>query len=147
MTWLLEQFVSQVPGVVRALLLSRDGLKLLHSGGEDARDWADTLSAAASGLASMAANVPGPGGEKRLPQQLIVEREDCLLFLQSAGRGTTFPNMPGNARGGVDTVLCVMTDPDAGSGTVGYEMGRLIGQFAPHMRVAARTDIGGGDVR
>ncbi|MFD5469614.1 roadblock/LC7 domain-containing protein [Streptomyces sp. NPDC127105] len=145
MAWLLNQFTATVPGVTHALLLSRDGLKLLTS--EIHRDWADELAAALCGLASLAQNITGPIGKKAAPQQIIIEREDCLIFIQSAGTSDAFKGHPGNTRGTVDTVLGVITRPDAKVGTVGYETGRLVAQFAPYMVTPVRQDALSGDAR
>ncbi|MER7933023.1 MULTISPECIES: roadblock/LC7 domain-containing protein [unclassified Streptomyces] len=141
MAWLLRQFASDIPGVTHAVLLSRDGLRLLDSDVE--KDWADELAAAFSGVASIAANISGPHRTKRPARQVIVEREDCLFFLQGAGRSAAFDNHPGNERGAVDTILAVITAPDADAGTVGFEMGRLVAKFAPYMVIPVRVGTGG----
>ncbi|MER6847695.1 roadblock/LC7 domain-containing protein [Streptomyces flaveolus] len=141
MAWLLEQFASERPGVAHAVLLSRDGLRLLDSNVD--RDWADELSAALSGVASLAANITGPSSKKRPAKQVVIEREDCLFFVQSAGRSAVFDNHPGNERGAVDTILAVIATPDADAGTVGYEMGRLVQKFAPYMQIPVRVGTGG----
>ncbi|MET8571919.1 roadblock/LC7 domain-containing protein [Streptomyces sp. NPDC004783] len=141
MAWLLRQFASDVPGVTHAVLLSRDGLRLLDSDVD--KDWADELSAALSGVASLAANITGPTHKKRPAGQVVIEREDCLFFVQSAGRSGAFEGHPGNERGAVDTVLAVIATPDADAGTVGYEMGRLVQKFAPYMLIPVRVGTSG----
>ncbi|MFJ9085896.1 roadblock/LC7 domain-containing protein [Streptomyces sp. NPDC102384] len=141
MAWLLRQFAIEVPGVTHAVLLSRDGLRLLDS--EVDKDWADELSAALSGVASLASNITGPNHEKSPARQVIIERDDCLFFVQSAGRSAAFDNHPGNDRGVVDTVLAVIAAPDADVGTVGFEMGRLVQKFAPYMHIPVRGGTGG----
>ncbi|MCX2969400.1 MULTISPECIES: roadblock/LC7 domain-containing protein [Streptomyces] len=141
MAWLLRQFASDTLGVTHAVLLSRDGLRLLDSDVE--KDWADELSAAFSGVASLAANITGPSRKKRPPTQVVIEREDCLFFVQSAGRSAAFDNRPGNERGEVDTILAVIATTDADAGTVGYEMGRLVHKFAPYMLIPVRVSTGG----
>ncbi|MEV7796545.1 roadblock/LC7 domain-containing protein [Streptomyces sp. NPDC087512] len=141
MAWLLRQFASDVPGVTHAVLLSRDGLRLLDSDVD--KDWADELSAALSGVASLAANITGPTHKKRPAGQVVIEREDCLFFVQSSGRSAAFEGHPGNERGAVDTVLAVIATPDADAGTVGYEMGRLVQKFAPYMLIPVRVGTGG----
>ncbi|MFD4479881.1 roadblock/LC7 domain-containing protein [Streptomyces sp. NPDC058471] len=140
MAWLLRQFAEEVPGVTHAVLLSRDGLRLLDS--EVDKDWADELSAALSGVASLASNITGPSHKKRPAKQVVIERDDCLFFVQSAGRSAAFDNHPGNERGVVDTVLAVIATPDADAGTAGYEMGRLVQKFAPYMRIPVRVGTG-----
>ncbi|AJE87502.1 hypothetical protein SLNWT_7126 [Streptomyces albus] len=143
MTWLLRQFAAEVPGVTHAVLLSRDGLRLLDS--EVDKDWADELSAALSGMASLAANITGPSHARRPVRQIIVERDDCLVFVQSAGRSVVFEGHPGNERGEVDTVLAVIATADADAGRVGYEAGRLVARFAPFMKIPVRVGTGTGE--
>ncbi|MEV3973325.1 roadblock/LC7 domain-containing protein [Streptomyces sp. NPDC050698] len=141
MVWLLHQFASETPGVTHAVLLSRDGLRLLDSDVD--KDWADELSAALSGVASLAANITGPSHKKRPAQQVIIERDDCLFFVQSAGRSAAFDNHPGAERGEVDTILAVIATRDSDAGTVGFEMGRLVAKFAPYMVIPVRVGTGG----
>lgn len=141
MAWLLRQFASDVPGVTHAVLLSRDGLRLLDSDVD--KDWADELSAALSGVASLAANITGPSHKKRPARQVIIERDDCLFFVQSAGRSAAFDNHPGNERSEVDTILAVIATTDADAGTAGFEMGRLVQKFAPYMLIPVRVGTGG----
>lgn len=140
MAWLLRQFADEVPGVTHAVLLSRDGLRLLDS--DVAKDWADELSAALSGVASLASNITGPSHLKRPARQVVIERDDCLFFVQSAGRSAAFEGHPGNERGVVDTVLAVVTTAHADAGTVGFEMGRLVQKFAPYMQIPVRVGTG-----
>ncbi|MCM8555435.1 roadblock/LC7 domain-containing protein [Streptomyces sp. STCH 565 A] len=141
MVWLLRQFASETQGVTHAVLLSRDGLRLLDSDVD--KDWADELSAAFSGIASLAANVSGPTHRKRPAGQVVIERDDCLFFVQSAGRSAAFDNHPGDERGEVDTILAVITARDADAGTVGFEMARLVAKFAPYMLIPVRVGTGG----
>ncbi|MGJ5751508.1 putative regulator of Ras-like GTPase activity (Roadblock/LC7/MglB family) [Streptomyces puniciscabiei] len=140
MAWLLRQFASETPGVTHAVLLSRDGLRLLDSDVD--KDWADELSAALAGVASLAANITGPTHKKRPARQVVIERDDCLFFVQSAGRSAAFEGHPGSERGVVDTVLAVITAMDADAGTVGFEMGRLVQKFAPYMQIPVRVGTG-----
>ncbi|WP_031103929.1 roadblock/LC7 domain-containing protein [Streptomyces sp. NRRL S-146] len=141
MAWLLRQFASETPGVTHAVLLSRDGLRLLDSDVD--KDWADELSAALSGVASLAEHVTGPSHKKRPARQVVIERDDCLFFVQSAGRSAAFDNHPGNEGGVADTILAVVTTTDADAGTVGFEMGRLVQKFAPYMLIPVRVGTGG----
>ncbi|MEN8654343.1 roadblock/LC7 domain-containing protein [Streptomyces sp. 21So2-11] len=139
MLWLLRHFAAEVPGVTHAVLLSRDGLRLLDS--EVDKDWADELSAALSGVASLAANITGPSHQKRPAKQVVIERDDCLFFVQSAGHSAAFENHPGS-RGVVDTILAVVATTDADAGTVGFETGRLVQKFAPYMQIPVRVGTG-----
>ncbi|MFF8447783.1 roadblock/LC7 domain-containing protein [Streptomyces leeuwenhoekii] len=142
MAWLLQKFAADVPGVTHAVLLARDGLRLLDSDVD--KDWADELSAAVSGVASIAANITGPTHKKKPARQVIIERDDCLFFIQGAGRSAAFRNHPGSTQGMVDTVLVVITAADADVGTVGYEMSRLVEKFAPYMDIPVRGAAGEG---
>jgi predicted regulator of Ras-like GTPase activity (Roadblock/LC7/MglB family) len=135
--WLLEQFAATEPGVQHALLASRDGIKLTHSS-ELGRDAADALAAALSGLSSLAANIPGLSGRGVPVRQVLVERDDCLVFLVSAGATSAFPNQPLSTGRSVDTVLGVIATPDANPGKIGFEMQRLVQRFAPYMVTAVR---------
>lgn len=144
MAWLLRQFADDTRGVTHAVLLSRDGLRLLDSDVD--KDWADELSAAISGVASLAANISGPSHKKRPARQVVIERDDCLFFVQSSGRSAAFDNRPGNERGEVDTILAVIATTDADAGAVGFEMGRLVAKFAPYMLIPVRANMS-GDVR
>ncbi|MER7963859.1 MULTISPECIES: roadblock/LC7 domain-containing protein [Streptomyces] len=141
MAWLLRQFAVETPGVLHAVLISRDGLRLLDSDVD--KDWADELSAAFSGIASLAANTTGPTSRKRPVRQVIIERDDALFFVQRAGRSAAFENHPGNERGEVNTILAVIATRDADAGTVGFEMGRLVQKFAPYMVIPVRVGTGG----
>ncbi|MFJ2240976.1 roadblock/LC7 domain-containing protein [Streptomyces sp. NPDC087859] len=137
MAWLLREFVNEVAGATHAVLASRDGVALLDS--DIDRDWADELAAAVCGLASLGGSITGPRHEKHLPRQIIIERPDSLIFIQFAGRSTAFGSHNGIGQQFVDTVLCVVTTPEADAGTVGFEMGRLVTAFEPHMLTPART--------
>ncbi|MER5440803.1 roadblock/LC7 domain-containing protein [Streptomyces sp. NPDC002790] len=134
MHWLLKQFVAECAGVTHAVLLSRDGLRLLDS--EVDRDWADGLSAGISGLASLAKNLPGPSRQTRPASQIMIERDDCLIFVQSAGGSTAFGNHSGIKV--KETVLGVVATTDADAGSVGFEIGRLVQKFAPYMQIPVR---------
>ncbi|MFD4574994.1 roadblock/LC7 domain-containing protein [Streptomyces sp. NPDC058417] len=141
MAWLLREFVSDVPGVTHAVLLSRDGLRLLDSNVD--KDWADEVAAGLSGVASLASNITGPGHKKRPVRQVVIERDDCLVFVQSAGRSAAFDRHAGNQRGEVDTILAVMTTTDADAGSVGFELARVISKFAEYMVIPVRVGTSG----
>ncbi|WP_406438970.1 roadblock/LC7 domain-containing protein [Streptomyces sp. NBC_01613] len=137
MARMLEEFVENVPGVTHALLVSRDGLKLVDSAIH--KDWADTWAATLGSLASLCESIPGPRGGKEALKLALVERGDALICVSIAGTSAVFPNQPGNMLGVVDTVLAVIAEPDASAGTVGFEMGLLVDRFAPYMVAAVRS--------
>ncbi|MFD7130631.1 roadblock/LC7 domain-containing protein [Streptomyces sp. NPDC059894] len=147
MGWLLDRFVDRTSGVTHAVLLSMDGLVLLSSTAVN-RDWADRLSASFAGLASMGAGVPGPDDTCLPTSQIVIERADTLVFIMVAGQGqrAAFSHQ-GETRGTVDTVLGVLADPGADAGTVGFQMGHLIRQFAGIMQTPVRTGGARADIR
>ncbi|MET7685639.1 roadblock/LC7 domain-containing protein [Streptomyces sp. NPDC005423] len=138
MDWLIARFTDDVPGVTHAILVSKDGMALLF--GNTEKDWADGLAAAVSGLASLGAGISGPTCQLVVPQQIIIERGDCFIFVQNAGSSTHFKNHNGLGKPNrVDTLLCVIADPNAHLSNVGFEMSRLINQFAPYMQIPVRV--------
>lgn len=134
---LLTGFVQNVRGVTHALLISRDGLKLVDS--EIHRDWADKWAASMGSLASLCESIPGPTGGSKGLKLAVIEREDALIFASIAGASAAFPNQPGNKNGVVNTVLAVIAEPDADPGAVGYEMATLVDRFAPYMVEPVRS--------
>ncbi|MFG3199822.1 roadblock/LC7 domain-containing protein [Streptomyces sp. NPDC048208] len=140
MEWLLKEFATANGEVTHAVLLSRDGLRLLDSGVD--KDWADELAAGISGLASLGKNLTGPTHAKVPPKLMFVERDDCFFLIQGAGRSTAFGDQPGTTRGVLDTILVVITTPKANVGTVSYEIGRLVAKFAPYMETSVRVAAG-----
>lgn len=106
--WLLAEFVRETPGVTQALVVSADGLRLAASPGM-ADTLADQLSAAASGLVSLAK------GTARLLDagpvtQTILEMAGGYLFVTAIDKGST---------------LAVHAERRADLGMIGYEMTML----------------------
>ncbi|QKZ20362.1 roadblock/LC7 domain-containing protein [Streptomyces chartreusis] len=134
---LLGDFVANVRSVTHALLISRDGLSLVDS--QIHKDFADKWAATLGTLASLCESIPGPHGGSKGLKLAVVEREDAWIFAAIAGSSAAFPDRPGSDRGLVDTVLAVIAEPEADAGTVGYEMGLLIDQFAPYMVEPVRS--------
>ncbi|MBV9448497.1 MAG: roadblock/LC7 domain-containing protein [Streptosporangiaceae bacterium] len=116
LNWLLEQLVSKVDRVRQAVILSPDGLTLGNSPGLSA-DEADHLAALTAGIHSLArgAGQRFAGGEVR---QVIIEMDDALLFITSAGEGTC---------------LAVLAESDADAGQIAYEMAVLVKRVGQHM--------------
>lgn len=142
LSWLLQDFVTRVAGAERALLASRDGIRLAMAG--LTLDQADQAAAGMSGLYSMArgaATVTGAAGVGDL-RQVVVEHEAAMLFVMSAGdglpQGATVP--VGTDPGKVGTVLGVWARPDADPRVIGYEMQTLIAGVADHLVTPRRTD-------
>lgn len=106
--WLLAEFVRGTPGVVDAVVVSGDGLRLATSPGMD-EALGDQLSAAASGLTSLArgtAHLLDAG----VVTQTILEMADGYLFVTSISQGAT---------------LAVHADRRCDMGMIGYEMTML----------------------
>ncbi|MFB7597604.1 roadblock/LC7 domain-containing protein [Streptomyces sp. NPDC056160] len=132
---LLKKFADETPDVAAAVLVSRDGLRLMDSGVE--KDWADPLAAAISSMYALAGNVPSPTGERSPAQLVFIERADGMLLLQAAGSSS----FQGGSLGGAlqDTVLCVLAGPRADVGTTTHEMQRLVTRFGAYMDVPVRA--------
>lgn len=106
--WLLTEFVRGTPGVLHAVAVSTDGLRLAAS--ERVGDGlGDQLAAATSGLVSLARGTAhtlhaGPVA------QTIIEMAGGYLFLTSMSEGSS---------------VAVFTDRDCDMGMVGYEVTML----------------------
>jgi hypothetical protein len=119
--WLLADFLRSTPGVVHALVVSADGLRVAASEQVDDR-LADQLSAATSGLVSLA------NGAAALVQlgpmsQTIVELAAGHLFITQISEGAT---------------LAVVADRKCDIGMVGYEMTMLAVQAGHALTPMAR---------
>jgi predicted regulator of Ras-like GTPase activity (Roadblock/LC7/MglB family) len=119
---LVNDFVRQIPGVLQALLVSGDGLKLATSD-EIAEAHADHLAAVAAGLVSLT------GGAARClraepVRQTIVEMGGGYLFVTSIN---------------AEAALAVFADVECDIGLVGYEMALLVGRLAQVRMPAPRT--------
>lgn len=106
--WLLVEFVRDTAGVLNAVVVSADGLRLATSPGMD-EALADPLSAAASGLVSLARGTAALIGGGRVTQT-ILEMDGGYLFVTAIDRGAT---------------LAVHADRRCDLGMVGYEMTML----------------------
>lgn len=85
--WMIAE-VLRVPGVRHVVVLSSDGLLKARSPGTG-RDIADRLSAAASGLQSLARSVGREFGDQGgAVRELMVGFEGGFLFARSAGSGS-----------------------------------------------------------
>lgn len=105
LTWLMGRFVSQVPAVREAVVVSSDGLPLVTSDGV-AREDAERLAAVASGLIGLASGSSGRFGMGAVTN-VIIEMEGGWLFVTGIRDGS---------------VMCVVAGPEADIGMVGYEM-------------------------
>ncbi|MFD5556920.1 roadblock/LC7 domain-containing protein [Streptomyces sp. NPDC059578] len=122
--WLMTGLVQRVPHTRSAVLLSCDGLvKSVH--GLDP-DGADHMAALASGLYSLGRGAGirfGDGGHVR---QVVVELDDTLLFVSTAGSGTC---------------LAVLAGRDADAAVLGYEMAMLVKSVRPYLVTPPRQAL------
>ena len=119
--WLLDDLVTRVVHVEKAVILSRDGLAIGASAGLGKED-ADHLSAVAAGFQSLARGVGRHfgGGPAR---QIILEMESQFLFVTAAGEGSC---------------LAVLASSAADVGLVAYEMAILVKRVGEHLSVSPR---------
>ena len=124
--WLLDDLVTRVPDVDKAVILSRDGLAIAASSALTRED-AEHLAAVASGFQSLArgAGRHFGGGHVR---QTIVEMETAFLFVTAAGDGSC---------------LAVLSPASADAGLVAYEMAILVKRVGQHLAVSPRPDPAG----
>ena len=121
LSWLLDDLVTRVAQVDKAVILTRDGLAIGASRGL-AREDAEHLSAMAAGFQSLArgAGQHFGGGSVR---QTIVEMDNAFLFVTAAGEGSC---------------LAVLTQAAVDVGLVAYEMALLVKRVGMHLSVNPR---------
>jgi len=120
--WLLDDLVSRVAQIEKAVILSRDGLAI-GSSETLSREDSEHLSAVAAGFQSLARGV-GQHFGCGLPRQTIVEMESAFLFVTAAGEGSC---------------LAVLATADAeAAGQIAYEMAVLVRRVGEHMAVGPR---------
>ncbi|MFG2073525.1 roadblock/LC7 domain-containing protein [Nonomuraea maritima] len=122
--WLITDFVSTVPGVAHAVVVSSDGLPLAASAGFPA-DRADQLAAIASGLVSLtqgAARVFEGGAVN----QTIVEMQRGLMLIMSISDGSC---------------LAVLAAPDCDMGLVAYQMTLMVERAGQVLTPAVRAEL------
>lgn len=134
--WLLNRFVDRVPGVTGVVLISRDGLRKAQAG--VGVDQADKIAALAGGMHALARNVAEVSGSAAGGfRQVIVEDDGVLVFVISTRHAAA--HQPDVDPGQVSSVLCVLADPGADPGAIGYEMSSLVGSMGDHLATATRT--------
>lgn len=119
--WLLNDFVKATPGVRHCVVVSGDGLPLAASE-QVSSTLADRLSAAASGLVSLARGVATLLDADPVTQT-IVEMAGGYLFATAVSTGST---------------LVVHTERQCDLGMIGYEMTVLAGSVGHALTPAAR---------
>jgi predicted regulator of Ras-like GTPase activity (Roadblock/LC7/MglB family) len=119
--WLLDDLVTRVAHVDKAVILSRDGLTIGASA-RLSREDAEHLSAVAAGIQSLARGVGQQFGGGR-PRQTVVEMESAFLFVTAAGEGSC---------------LAVLAADGADAGLIAYEMAVLVKRVGEHLSVRTR---------
>jgi predicted regulator of Ras-like GTPase activity (Roadblock/LC7/MglB family) len=119
--WLLDDLVTRVSQIDKAVILSRDGLAIGASTGVNRED-AEYLAAVAAGFQSLARGF-GQHLECGTHRQTIVELESAFLFVTAAGEGSC---------------LAVLADSGADAGLIAYEMAILVKRVGQHLGVPPR---------
>lgn len=119
--WLLDDLVTRVPRIEKAVILSRDGLPIGTSSGIG-QDDAGHLSAVAAGFQSLARGFGRHFGSGN-PRQTIVELDSAFLFVTDAGEGSC---------------LAVLAAVGADAGLIAYEMTVLVKRVGQHLGVRPR---------
>jgi predicted regulator of Ras-like GTPase activity (Roadblock/LC7/MglB family) len=119
--WLLDDLVTRVPKVTKAVILSRDGLAI---GASDAltREDSEFLCAAAAAFQSLAKGTSQHFGGGAV-RQTAVEMEAAFLFVIAAGEGSC---------------MAVLAAQEADIGLVAYEMAMLVTRVSDHLAVGGR---------
>ncbi len=128
--WLLGDFTRDTPDVLTAVVVSVDGLPLATSSGVT-EALADQLSAAASGLVSLARAASQLLRAGSLTQT-ILEMTEGYLFMTSVNRGAT---------------LAVHTTRQCDLGLVGYEMTMLAERVGRALDPGVRAGSAGSAAR
>jgi uncharacterized protein len=126
LSWLLDDLVTRVSQIDKALILSRDGLAIGASRGFTRED-AEHLSAVAAGFQSLARGAGEHFGGGRI-RQTIVEMDHVFLFVTAAGEGSC---------------LAVLSPASADVGLIAYEMAILVKRVGPHLSVLPRPASAG----
>ncbi len=121
LSWLLDDLVTRVAQVDKAVILSRDGLAIGASA-RLSREDAEHLAATAAGFQSLARGVGYKFGGGAV-RQTIVEMENSFLFVTAAGAGSC---------------LAVLSPASADAGLIAYEMALLVKRVGAHLSVNPR---------
>lgn len=130
MSWLLNTFGEEVPGVAHAVVVSVDGL-LLAASDDLPVDRAEQLAAITAGLVSLTYGVSRhfEGGPV---QQTIVDMDAGSLILMSIGDGSS---------------LAVLAARHCDVGQIGYEMALLVERVGKALNPARRQAVTTGTER
>src|ERR1700749_2022997 len=119
--WLLGDLAGRGTQFRQAVFLSRDGLAIAATK-DLRREDAERMSALAAGVQSLATGAGQHFGVGAV-RQTIIELEQALLFVTSAGHGSC---------------LAVLCPADADAGLIAYEMARLVKRAGPHLEARPR---------
>lgn len=122
--WLVNNFVSQVPGVNDSVVVSSDGLPIAASAGLD-RDAVDRFSAVASGLIGLAYGAAGRFGGGAVTE-VIVEMENAFLFVTGISDGS---------------LLATIAESACDVGLVAYEMAVLVEKTGAVLTPELRAEL------
>lgn len=124
LSWMLDSAL-EVPGARHALLVSADGLLMARSN-DVAKDEADTVAAAMSGMQSLSRTVAGfagaPGSSWR---QTLIEFNGGWVFLIAAGEGA---------------YLALSAAADVDMAAITFRMQQLVGQLGKVLTTPPRED-------
>jgi predicted regulator of Ras-like GTPase activity (Roadblock/LC7/MglB family) len=126
LSWLLDDLVTRIAEISKAVILTRDGLVVGASTGLTRED-AEHLAAMAAGMQSLARGAGRHFGGGRV-RQTIVEMESSFLFVTAAGEGSC---------------LAALTTASADVGLVAFEMAVLVKRVGSHLLVDARPGSAG----
>lgn len=111
LSWLLDRFQEETPGVRSVQTVSADGMHLASSAGMD-RTSADTFAAVTSGLTSLCESASDVFAMSPFVRQIIETGTGWILLSRISPRAS----------------LAVVTEPGVDLGLIGYEMTVLIEQ-------------------
>jgi uncharacterized protein len=109
LTWLVNNFVAEVPGVTDAVVVSADGLVLVASDGLT-EERAQQIAAVASGVNSLAQGLSSLF-DMGVPKQTIVRMKKSYLVVMAISDGSCQATLAG---------------PDCDMKVVGYQMTLLV---------------------
>lgn len=123
-TWLIDNFVADVPGVTDALVMASDGL-LLTASGAVTREAGEQLAAISSGLLSLGHNSAALVGRGSCEQIMLRLTRGHLLFM----------------RIGETAGLAVLTAVGSDLKVVAFEMAQLVQRVGHALTPQARMQL------
>ena len=127
--WLLRRLVDEIDGVVHAIAVSPDGLKVAFTDGLDV-DRADQLSAIVSGLVSLGTGAATATELGVLQYTLLALSEGTIVVMAVAD----------------DSSLAAMTRPGCDVGAVAHHLAIMADQIGSAISAMPRTEIAASGV-